>query len=203
MALIMQQHFLNLKNLKKILWGYFAIKGMNYINYLSCFSLQIISTPLLIFGNGPPHDSWQKVEQHPLSLQSLKIGYLVAQPFFQLEWKHVTQAWPIRCRFAWMINDSSKQKEWRCHFGVMSCSCSNKIKFQGASVTVVQEWHQVSKVGIRFLGDSLPGVTLAMILAAVSRLSFLSFSMSVPPPPGFLEIQEIFVVIQECSIRFK
>lgn len=70
-------------------------------------------------------------------------------------------------------------------------------------MTVVQEWHQVSKVGIRFLGDSLPGVTLAMILAAVSRLSFLSFSMSVPPPPGFLEIQEIFVVIQECSIRFK
>lgn len=51
-------------------------------------------------------------------------------------------------------------------------------------MTVVQEWHQVSKVGIRFLGDSLPGVTLAMILAAVSRLSFLSFSMSVPPPPG-------------------
>lgn len=65
---------------------------------------------------------------------------------------------------------------------MMSCSCSNKIKFQGASATVVQEWHQVSKVGIRFLGDSLPGVTLAMILAAVSRLSFLSFSMSVSPP---------------------
>ena len=82
---------------------------------------------------------------------------------------------------------------------VMSGSSSSKVKFQRTSVTVVQEWHQVSKVGIMFLGDLCPGMTLAMIVATVSHLSFLSFST----PPTFLEIQGILVDVQGCNICFK
>lgn len=86
---------------------------------------------------------------------------------------------------------------------VMSGSSSSKVKFQRTSVTVVQEWHQVSKVGIMFLGDLCPGMTLAMIVATVSHLSFLSFSIPVSPPPTFLEIQGILVDVQGCNICFK